>query len=117
MGSRLTKDRADRRSGLVEVSNASFFVPTAGGERGAAWNPILAKSRPAMHRGPPQPGEYRTSSIRDTSKKAKFTYARLGRGAEHSTSLTSSGQSLLLASGLYRTSAPESRDQIELVAR
>ena len=51
MGSRLTKDRADHRSGLVEVSNASFFVPTAGGERDAAWNPILAKSRPAMHRG------------------------------------------------------------------
>src|SRR5258708_11109359 len=51
-----------------------------------------------MHCGPPQPGEYRRSSIRDTSKKAKFTYTRLGRPAEHSTSLTSSGQRLLLAS-------------------
>jgi hypothetical protein len=99
MGSRLTKDRADHRSGLVEVSNASFLVPTAGGERGAAWNPILAKSRPAMHRGPPKPGELQdVINIRDTPKKAKFTYARLGRAAEHSTSLTSSGQSLLLAS-------------------
>ncbi len=28
------------------------LVPTAGGERGAAWNPILAKSKPATHRGP-----------------------------------------------------------------
>jgi uncharacterized membrane protein YhiD involved in acid resistance len=51
MGSRLKIEQIID-PGPSKTLNAALLVPTAGGERGAAWNPIPDETRPATHHGP-----------------------------------------------------------------